>query len=73
MLSGALEYKLLMSAVKLKALLNAACKVVDNKYTHLSDWRLGWEGTGFTTIFTNGTSFKVLDQLENVTSDMEMS
>ena len=67
-----LEYMLQISPVQLKALLNVSCKVVNNTCTFLLGARLNllsdcWWGTCCSTIFTSFMSFKVLDQLENLT------
>ena len=69
----ALEYMLFMSAVQLKALLNAPGKVVDNECAiSLGDWRFRWWRTHHPTIFTSTTSFKVLNQLENLSKCVEI-
>ena len=69
MSGGTLKSLLQMSAVQLKALLNTVWKVVDNSCTFLlGDPRLRWWETCCPTIFRNAMRFKVLYQLEDLTS-----
>ena len=63
---GALECMLQVSTIQLMSLLNAAYKVVDNVCTFLQNDYLNVLNHG-STIFTRTMSFKVFNQLENLT------